>query len=300
MRSSSTTTISLARCRGWSGTRTNRSRTPRACRCISSRRSRESTSTVVLTGEGSDELLAGYGKYPRAVINWRAGGVYERLVPAAVRATVAGSIVPRLPGQAGRYARRSFLAMPRNPSAMFLDNFAGMPLHQQRELLSSAALVGGDPYAPSLAYFNGGQRRSGILGRLLLHRHQDLPRRAADEAGPDEHVGLNREPRAVPRSRARRVRRAAAGSAEAARLHDQAHPARGGSRAAARRNPHAQEDGLPRAVRRWTRDRWHRSCATCCSIAAPASAASIDPAAVEHLLDAHRDGRRRAAMPSGR
>jgi asparagine synthase (glutamine-hydrolysing) len=53
--------------------------------------------TVVLTGEGSDELLAGYGKYPRAMINWRAGSVYERLVPGAIRTVVAQSVVPRLP-----------------------------------------------------------------------------------------------------------------------------------------------------------------------------------------------------------
>src|SRR3954462_2940470 len=63
---------------------------------------------VVLTGEGSDELLAGYGKYPRALINWRAGGVYGRLVPGAVRATVPSWVVPRFPGGLGRSARRSF------------------------------------------------------------------------------------------------------------------------------------------------------------------------------------------------
>src|SRR4029453_16296723 len=32
---------------------------------------------VVLTGEGSDELLAGYGKYPRTLLNWKAGTVWE-------------------------------------------------------------------------------------------------------------------------------------------------------------------------------------------------------------------------------
>ena len=46
---------------------------------------------VVLTGEGSDELLAGYGKYPRALVNWRAGAAYEALVPAACAAPFGGS-----------------------------------------------------------------------------------------------------------------------------------------------------------------------------------------------------------------
>ena len=41
---------------------------------------------VVLTGEGSDELLAGYGRYPRALLNWRLGRLYDAAVPAAIRA----------------------------------------------------------------------------------------------------------------------------------------------------------------------------------------------------------------------
>jgi asparagine synthase (glutamine-hydrolysing) len=53
--------------------------------------------TVVLTGEGSDELLAGYGKYSRALWNWRLGERWSRLVPDAMRAAVAGKVVPLLP-----------------------------------------------------------------------------------------------------------------------------------------------------------------------------------------------------------
>src|SRR3954464_2205472 len=61
--------------------------------------------TVVLTGEGSDELLAGYGKYPRVAFNWRAGRIYERLLPQVLRTTVARGL-PRLPRTLARYANR--------------------------------------------------------------------------------------------------------------------------------------------------------------------------------------------------
>ena len=122
---------------------------------------------VVLTGEGSDELLAGYGKYPRALMNWRAGGVYERLVPGAVRAAVASSLVPRLPAGLRRYAQRSFLAMPRRPESMFLDNFAGVPMHAQHQLLDPSVMAGADAYAASMQYYAHVNGANGMLGRLL-------------------------------------------------------------------------------------------------------------------------------------
>ena len=122
---------------------------------------------VVLTGEGSDELLAGYGKYPRSLLNWRAGGIYDRVVPAAVRTTVASSVVPRLPERVRRYARRSFLAVPHDPTTMFFDNFAGVPLGLQRELLDPAVLNGADTYGPSLEYYQHGNSNNGVLAKLL-------------------------------------------------------------------------------------------------------------------------------------
>src|SRR5688572_17190083 len=120
---------------------------------------------VVLTGEGADELLAGYGKYPRALINWRAGGLYERVMPPAVRHAIASQVVTRMPGRLGQYARRSFLAMPRRPDAMFLDNFAAMPMHVQHELMRG----GGDtnPYGPSLDHFARVNGAGTVLLRLL-------------------------------------------------------------------------------------------------------------------------------------
>ena len=58
--------------------------------------------TVVLTGEGSDELLAGYGKYPRVAWNWRAGTVYERMIPKPLRTSIARGVLPLLPSTLGR------------------------------------------------------------------------------------------------------------------------------------------------------------------------------------------------------
>src|SRR3954452_733103 len=124
---------------------------------------------VVLTGEGSDELLAGYGKYPRALINWRAGALWS-LAPDPVRAFVARTLVPRLPRRVARYATRSFLAMPRTPESMFFDNFAAVGLRRQASLLAPRLGVLANEqnaYAASRAYFDVPNGHSTVLDRLL-------------------------------------------------------------------------------------------------------------------------------------
>jgi asparagine synthase (glutamine-hydrolysing) len=125
---------------------------------------------VVLTGEGSDELLAGYGKYLRLAWNWRVGTVYERLIPSRIRASIADGIVPRLPRRLGRYADRTFLALKRTPESMFFDNFAAVRLRDQWSLLAPGlreAATGASAYAASRAHFDKPNGASTLLDRLL-------------------------------------------------------------------------------------------------------------------------------------
>jgi len=123
--------------------------------------------TVVLTGEGSDELLAGYGKYPRALFNWRAGRLWS-LTPDPIRQFVRNTVVPRLPAPVARYACRSFLAMPRTPEAVFFDNFAAISLERQARLLDNRiAPAGSHAYAASRTYFDSPNGHSTTLDRLL-------------------------------------------------------------------------------------------------------------------------------------
>jgi asparagine synthase (glutamine-hydrolysing) len=102
------------------------------------------------------------------VWNWRAGGVYERLLPTTLRASIATQMVPRLPRRLARYALRSFLAVGRTADEMFFDNFAAIRLGDQRQLLTASAFASGpDAYRSSRAFFEHPPAHSTLLDRLL-------------------------------------------------------------------------------------------------------------------------------------
>jgi asparagine synthase (glutamine-hydrolysing) len=126
--------------------------------------------TVVLTGEGSDELLAGYGRYPRIVWNWRAGRLYDTAVPGGLRSAIAERLVPKLQPRLARLAGRSFLGIDRSPESMVFDSFASVRLCEQRALLSNdfkhAATADG-AYAASLTHFRRPPGNATLLDRLL-------------------------------------------------------------------------------------------------------------------------------------
>ena len=125
---------------------------------------------VVLTGEGSDETLAGYYRYRKTIYNLSLGNKYERLTTpwlrGAMRRAIAGS-----PVGAGvkRKLSRTFLCLPANLESLYFDNFAVFGRDKQARLLSSATheLAGTiDPYAEIRSLLSASDAGS-LLNQLL-------------------------------------------------------------------------------------------------------------------------------------
>ena len=125
---------------------------------------------VVLTGEGSDEMLAGYNRYRVTLMNLRYGARYERVMPAAARRAVASTVAALAPGERWRSRlRRTFLFQPATLDALYFEGFAVFGRLRQAALLAPGVRerVGLlDPYeAAHRAMRETGARR--LLDRLL-------------------------------------------------------------------------------------------------------------------------------------
>ncbi|MBX3298141.1 MAG: asparagine synthase (glutamine-hydrolyzing) [Acidobacteria bacterium] len=90
---------------------------------------------VVLTGEGSDETLAGYGRYAKALQMLSYGKKYEAATPGFVRDAIRGGVA-KLPGGIGSKLGRTFLSRDADIVNLFFDNFGVFPRSMQREIFS--------------------------------------------------------------------------------------------------------------------------------------------------------------------
>jgi len=90
---------------------------------------------VVLTGEGSDELFAGYGRYPRALANLRWARRCDAALPRLLRRGLARMASSAGDGWLGSRVGRSFLAQPGHLGGAYLEAFAEIGGKLRQELL---------------------------------------------------------------------------------------------------------------------------------------------------------------------
>src|SRR5205814_2089948 len=110
--------------------------------------------TVVLTGEGSDETLAGYARYPWTLLNSRMDRVYRAVTPRGLRRVVRHAIgAGALPAKLYRKLEHTFLVRDGESwPAFYFDNFySGFSSAEQAQLMTPETLAGaGDAYAASM------------------------------------------------------------------------------------------------------------------------------------------------------
>ena len=106
---------------------------------------------VVLTGEGSDELLAGYERYRKTVYNLALGARYHRWAGDGLRRAVQNRIESLPASSRVRHKlSRTFLCVPPEIESIYFDNFAVFGRSMQRGLLTAEARERAgttDPYA---------------------------------------------------------------------------------------------------------------------------------------------------------
>ena len=126
--------------------------------------------TVVLTGEGSDETLAGYTRYAWTVKNAGLDKLYRSITPELMRRAVRGAINGSgLPASLRRKLEHTFLVRDGAswPSFYFDNFYSAFSAQEQDELLTGGAkAIARDAYAGSMQHW---QRSSGDLLHRLLY-----------------------------------------------------------------------------------------------------------------------------------
>ena len=123
---------------------------------------------VVLTGEGSDETLAGYDRYRKTIYNLALGRVYERLPGARALGRGAVGLLPAS-SPVRQKLERTFLCLPAELDAIYYDNFSVFSRARQHALLAPdvrARLGDPDPYA-AMRGFQARRPAASLLDQLL-------------------------------------------------------------------------------------------------------------------------------------
>ncbi|HEU4871094.1 MAG TPA: asparagine synthase (glutamine-hydrolyzing) [Pyrinomonadaceae bacterium] len=125
---------------------------------------------VVLTGEGSDELLAGYARYKKTVFNLAFGARYQSFTTAGIRKTIQSGI-EGMPSRSKLRQKlsRTFLALTPDIESIYFDNFAVYPRAMHGALLTPQAQERAghsDPYAEVKRLLEQTDAKS-LLDRLL-------------------------------------------------------------------------------------------------------------------------------------
>lgn len=128
---------------------------------------------VVLTGEGSDETLAGYSRYALTLKNLAFDRLYRGLVPRGIRRHLRDSIAtsPWINARTRRRLSHTFLGLDGESWASFyFDNFfAAFNQKDQSDLLTDDfydIVMGGSAYRNVLGYW---EKSSGDLLQRLLY-----------------------------------------------------------------------------------------------------------------------------------
>ncbi len=125
---------------------------------------------VVLTGEGSDEMMGGYERYRKTIHNLALGARYHNFTNESVRASVRRAIESLPRGSKVRQKlSRTFLCLQPDIETLYFDNFAVFTRRMQQELLTDetkerAGVI--DPYADMRRYFDELNGES-LLNRML-------------------------------------------------------------------------------------------------------------------------------------